>query len=139
MGANRLSPFLRGVVFGLYLAGNTLSEIETEVERPIQTISDTIRAAKAAGGLAWDGSSAPSTGRPRETSTKLDKSDSRTLSLSRDVCTYVHNGRSRLDIMIQKEIKVFKIRIPFKIPFKVEMHYLASSFFFPSASHTPQH
>ena len=102
MGANRLSPFLRGVDFGVHLAGYTLFEIESEVARPYQTISDTIRAAKAAGGFAWDGNSAPSIGRPWKTTTKLDKE-----IVARDVRTYVRNRRpTRLDIMIQKESRI---------------------------------
>ena len=75
----QLSPFLRGVVFGLFLAGSTYQEIADEVEKADgthpcqQTVADTIRRVEKNGGLAFDGERAPQAGRPRHTDSALDR------------------------------------------------------------------
>jgi hypothetical protein len=78
-----LSPYLRGVIYGLLLAGWTYQEIADEVEKPDgeklcqQSVATVASQAKSRGGLHWDGQSASSTspdvGRPRSTTEALDK------------------------------------------------------------------
>lgn len=73
------SPFLRGVVYGLFLAGYTYQEIADEVtktdgEHPCQqSVASIIETAQARGGLQWDGEHAKGAGAPRVTSDDLDK------------------------------------------------------------------
>ena len=73
------NPFLRGVVYGLFLAGYTYQEIAEEVtksdgERPChQSVASVIETAEACGGLRWDGEHAQGAGRPRITTDALDK------------------------------------------------------------------
>jgi hypothetical protein len=77
------SPYLRGVIYGLLLAGWTYEEVAEEVEKPDgtnpcqQTVASVAAQAKAGGGLRWDGESASKTGglagRPRHTKTALDR------------------------------------------------------------------
>jgi hypothetical protein len=74
-----LNPFLRGVVYGLFLAGYTYQEIADEVTKPDgehlcqQSVASVVESAKACGGLEWDGEQALGAGRPRCTSDALDK------------------------------------------------------------------
>lgn len=73
------NPFLRGVIYGLFLAGYTYQEIADEVtktdgEHPCQqSVVSVIEKAQACGGLEWDGEQAQGAGRPRVTSDELDK------------------------------------------------------------------
>ena len=80
----RLTPYLRGVIYGLFLAGYTYQEIADEVEKADgtnpcqQSVASVISQAKSHGGLQWDGeaeykSASSSVGRPRETTQKLDR------------------------------------------------------------------
>ena len=76
----RFNPYLRGVIYGLFLAGMTYQEIADEVEKPDgsnpcqQSIATVVAQATERGGIMWDGASlASKAGRPRETSTALDK------------------------------------------------------------------
>jgi hypothetical protein len=74
-----LTPYLRGVVYGLFLAGCTLLEISEEVVKPdgshpsMSSISDCIKTAESSGGICWDGNTCPPTGRARTWKPALDK------------------------------------------------------------------
>ena len=100
----QLSPFLRGVVFGLFLAGSTYQEIADEVEKADgahpcqQTVADTIRRVEKNGGLAFDGERAPQAGRPRHTDSALDRQILRLV--------FKHGGRAVVTARyVQKVIK----------------------------------
>ncbi|CAK0888840.1 unnamed protein product, partial [Prorocentrum cordatum] len=75
----QLSPFLRGVVYGLFLAGSSYQEIAEEVAKEDgghpcqQTVAATIRRVEKNGGLAFDGGRLSQAGRPRSTETALDR------------------------------------------------------------------
>ena len=79
----RFNPFLRGVIFGLFLAGYTYREIADELEKSdgsnpcFQSVASVVQTAQENGGLAWDGASgstiSDTVGRPRKTSDSLDK------------------------------------------------------------------
>ena len=76
----RLTPFLRGVIYGLLLAGWTYCEIAEEVEKPDgthpsqQAVAKVAATLKSCGGFRWDGhSSSGNAGRPRATTDALDK------------------------------------------------------------------
>jgi hypothetical protein len=77
------TPFLRGVIYGLLLAGWTYNEIAEEMEKPDgtqptqQAIAGVAKQLQTRGGMAWDGEASSSTtdtvGRPRITKDALDK------------------------------------------------------------------
>ena len=77
----RYTPFLRGVIYGLFLAGYAHREIVDELvktdgsEVSLGGVSSAIKTAESKGGLLWDGqlSSSSSAGRPRMTAKALDK------------------------------------------------------------------
>ena len=75
----RLTPFQRGMIFMGFLAGMTQPEIAEEVHKrdgsspSVQAVSDNIAHAQANGGAMWSGQLESGSGRPRETTTKLDK------------------------------------------------------------------
>ena len=58
---SHLSPYIRGVIYGLIIAGWTYQEIADEVEKPDgenlcqQTVATVASQAKARGGMHWDG------------------------------------------------------------------------------------
>ena len=74
-----LNPFLRGVMYGMHLAGMTFREIADEIEKPDgqhpaqQSVSSVVQIAEANGGMAWDGQRAEVPGRPRVTTDALDR------------------------------------------------------------------
>ena len=68
----RLTPFLRGVIYGLYLSGSSFDEIQQEVAKPdgadvtLQSIRNTVAMCEANGGVTFDGRPPSSArGRPR--------------------------------------------------------------------------
>jgi hypothetical protein len=75
----RFTPFLRGVIYGLHLAGYAYHEIQEEVVKPDgsettqQGIADAIAKADRNGGVLWDGEVGKSSGPPRQTTPSLDK------------------------------------------------------------------
>jgi transposase len=75
----RLTPFSRGVAYGLSLAGYSVKEIADEIEKPggcrpsKSTIFETIATARKSGGLGWDGVVVSNAGRPRKTEDALNK------------------------------------------------------------------
>ena len=75
----RLTPFLRGVAYGLSLAGYTLEDIAAEIRKPggcnasQQAIAATISMAEQNGGVEWDGEHHSGAGRPRAIVESLDK------------------------------------------------------------------
>ena len=77
----RLSPYLRGVVYGMRLAGATLDDIHKAVRKPDgssisqQSIFACIRLCEQNGGVRWDGNVAntSSSGRPRETTKAMER------------------------------------------------------------------
>ena len=74
------NPFLRGVIYGLFLAGLPYREIAEELIKPDgsetsqQAVAGVVQQAEANGGLLWDGVAANSNaGRPPATTSALDK------------------------------------------------------------------
>ena len=76
----RLSPYVKGIIFGLFLAGTALEDIVGAVTKDDgshpcqQTVATVVRRCKAEGGSKWDGE-AQTAGRgpPRKTTTALDR------------------------------------------------------------------
>lgn len=76
----RLSPYVKGIIFGLFLAGTTLTDIADEVTKEngdhpcVSTVESTIRICQAKGGSKWNGV-AHSSGRgpARQTTSALDR------------------------------------------------------------------
>ena len=76
----RLSPYVKGVIFGMFLAGSTLWDIADTVvksdgQHPCQqTVAATVARCRAEGGTKWDGQ-VKSTGRgpPRATTDALNR------------------------------------------------------------------
>ena len=75
----RLNPFLRGVIYGMFLAGCSVTEIQDEIEKQDgaspsrMTISRTCRCAARSGGASWDGSTPSGAGRPRSMTAAEEK------------------------------------------------------------------
>lgn len=100
-----LTPFLKGAIFGLLLAGWTYTEIANEIEKPDgtrpsqQAIANVDKQVKSRGGFAWDGAhSAQGVGRPRETTDALDKAIRKVV--------FKYRGRKQVNInFIQKVLK----------------------------------
>lgn len=76
----RLTPYLKGVIFGLFLAGTALQDISDAVTKEDghhpcqQTVSATIRRCQAEGGTKSSGAAQTSDrGPPRKTTTTLDR------------------------------------------------------------------
>jgi len=101
----RFTPFLRGVIYGLLLAGWTYSEIADEVEKPDgthpcqQAVAQVAAQLRACGGFCWDGETGSSeVGRPRSTTDALDKEIVKLV--------FKHRGRRLVTIKyVQKMIK----------------------------------
>ena len=101
----RLTPYLRGAIFAFAIAGFTLMEIQEEVRKPdgtapcLQSISDTVARSTSQGGFDWDGeSSSTSRGRPRVTTTSLDKKIVKFV--------FQHRGRARVTAsFVKKKLK----------------------------------
>ncbi len=99
------SPYLKGVIFGLFLAGTTYREIAEEVVKPDgthpcqQSVASVVEKAEKLGGMLWDGQSDSSlAGCPRVTTDALDK---RILRL-----VFKHRGRAVVTVKyIQQVIK----------------------------------
>ena len=78
---SHFTPFLRGVIYGLFLAGHTHREIADELvkadgsEASHGSVTTAIQQVQAHGGLLWDGETTAdsSAGRPRKTSKALDR------------------------------------------------------------------
>jgi hypothetical protein len=74
----RLSPFARGVIFGLFLAGCPVVDIPDKVVKKdgqhpsLQAVCDTIASCQK-NGVKWDGAAGCSTGRPKLTAPALDR------------------------------------------------------------------
>ena len=77
----RLTPFLRGVAYGLHLAGQSYREIADQLLKPDasettqQAVAGIIKQVQSHGGVLWDGgaTAASSAGRQRNTSRAEDK------------------------------------------------------------------
>ena len=75
----RLTPVQRGMIFMGFLQGMSLNDIACDVPKSDgsqpsrQAVSDTIDLAKANGGSQWDGVVSGDAGRPRRTTSSLDK------------------------------------------------------------------
>ena len=101
----RFTPFLRGAIYGLLLAGWTYSEIAEEVEKPDgtnpsqQAVSQVAAQLQAHGGFSWNGVSASGeVGRPKITTDALDK---KIVAL-----VFKHRGRAMVTIkFVQKMCK----------------------------------
>ena len=101
----RLTPFLRGAIYGLLLAGWTYIEIAEEIEKPDgthpskQAVARVAAQVQALGGVSWDGGSAPSlAGRPRSTTNALDKQIVKLV--------FKHRGRAMVTVrFVQKMCK----------------------------------
>ena len=101
----RLSPYVRGIIFGLYLAGLPLNEILEQVVKPDgsspqkQTVCNTIRMCEKNGGFHWDGGAAKCHpgGGTRVTSSKLDRQVVKAV--------FKHRGSAKVTVkFIQKTI-----------------------------------
>ncbi len=76
----RLSPYLRGIVYGMHLAGATLDDVHTKLRKPDrskltpQGAWACVQLCEENGGVKWDGdaSKLSSSGRPRETTAAMD-------------------------------------------------------------------
>ena len=55
LGAGRLSRFMKGIIFGMFLAGLPYSEIADETDPPKSTVGNTVATCEARGGMEWDG------------------------------------------------------------------------------------
>ena len=78
----RLTPYARGIAYGMSLAGAKLAHIantvvKTDGAHPCQqSIADCLDLCKANGGVRWNGDvkALSDAGRPRETTPEFDKS-----------------------------------------------------------------
>ena len=91
------SPFLRGVIYGLFLAGYTYREIADEVEKPDgshpckTSVASVVQQATQLGGMGWDGETANgNAGRPRRTTNALDKAIVKLV--------FKHRGRAKVTV-----------------------------------------
>jgi len=102
------TPFLRGVVYGLLLAGWTYNEIAEEMEKPDgtqptqQAIAGVAQQLRTRGGMAWDGEASSRTAdavcRPRSTTDALDKAIRKVV--------FKFRGSKKVDVSyIQKVLK----------------------------------
>ena len=75
----RLSPYTRGIVYGMHLAGATLADIASTVAKPDgkkvakQGAGYCIELCERNGGLSWNGCLDSAAGRPRETTAAMDR------------------------------------------------------------------
>ena len=104
--STRLTPFLRGVIYGMFLAGSTYQEIAEEVvksdgHKPCQqTVASVVAQAEENGGLCWNGLAGSATsetvGRPRATTGALDKKIVRLV--------FRHRGKSSVTVRFLKKL-----------------------------------
>ena len=86
----RLTPYLRGIIYGLRMADYVVQDIIKEVEKadgapPSRSaVLRSLALSDQMGGLAWDGMVPPAGGRPEKTSEALEGNHNRTPS-SRDI------------------------------------------------------
>ena len=86
----RLTPYLRGIIYGLRMADYGVQDIIKEVEKadgapPIRSaLLRSLALSDRMGGLAWDGVVPSAGGRPKKTSDALEGNHNRTPS-SRDI------------------------------------------------------
>ena len=87
---NRLTPYLRGIIYGLRMADYGVQDIIKEVEKadgapPSRSaVLRSLALSDRMGGLAWDGVVPSAGGRPKITSDALEGNHNRTPS-SRDI------------------------------------------------------
>ena len=83
----RLTPYLRGVIYGLMLAGYSVDDIADEVEKPDgsqpspSAVRQSLQLSEEEGGMAWDGVAQTGGGRPKKTTDALDRAISLSLSM----------------------------------------------------------
>lgn len=99
----RLSPFLRGVVYGMFLAGTLPGDIIKSVTKSDgaamseQAARDTIQLVEKNGGLKWDGDAAAlsEAGRPRETTPAFDRKVAKLV--------FKHRGKMKVTVQLIKK------------------------------------
>ena len=115
----RLNAYQRGMIYMGFLCGMSLTEIRDEVEKSngghpsLQAVSNTIDLAREMGGALWDGQIQGAAGRPRETSSGLDKSMVRLVFKMRGravvtasyVRKHLREARKLSDRTIQRRLK----------------------------------
>ena len=75
----RLTPYLRGIIYGLMLAGYSVGDIVDEVAKrdgsqPSPTaVRQSLEVSQEIGGMAWDGVVETGAGRPKKTTHALDR------------------------------------------------------------------
>ena len=100
---SRLTPFLRGVIYGMFLAGSSVPEIMEEVVKPDgfpvskTSVETAIQRAEETGGMHSDGDfgAAAHSGRPRSTTTALDKA---LVEL-----VFKHRGRAKVTVAFARK------------------------------------
>ena len=104
----RLTPFLRGAIYSLFLAGLPEEEIVATVKKPdginpsLTAVRYTIKLCQAMGGMAWDGVLQTRAGRPQETSHALDRSIVRLV--------FKYRGRAKVTTdFVQKRIRAARL------------------------------
>ena len=99
----RLSPFLRGVVYGAFLFGALPGDIVQTVTKPDgaamseQAARDTIQLVESNGGLKWDGDATAlsEAGRPRETTPAFDRKVTKLV--------FKHRGKMKVTVQLIKK------------------------------------
>ena len=92
---SRYSPFLRGVIYGMFLAGSSQRDIVDELTKsdgsPVSQpgVCATIQMVEANGGVLWDGEvkPGPCEGRPRATTKALDRKILRLVFRMLSICS----------------------------------------------------
>ena len=75
----RLTPYLRGIIYGLMMAGYSVDDIADEVEKPDGSqpspvaVRQSLQLPQEEGGMAWDGVAQTGGGRPKKTTDALDR------------------------------------------------------------------
>ena len=104
----RLSPYVKGIILGMSLAGMASRDIAKQVVKgdgthpPYQTVSATLKRCLAEGGLAWNGEArAVGRGPPRKTSAALDRRIVRTV--------FKHRGSAKVTVdFLRKQIPALR-------------------------------
>ena len=102
----RLTPFLRGVIYGMFLSGMTIPEIRDEIikgdgECPsYNAVGNLIKQCTAKGGLLWNGGAdvKHAGGRPRTTTSSLDR---KVIKL-----VFKHRGSAKVTVKFVRKVLV---------------------------------
>ena len=116
----RLTPYLRGIVYGLMFAGYSVDDIVDEVEKPDGSqpspsgVRQSLQLSKEEGGMAWDGVARTGGGQPKKTADALDRAILRLV--------FKHRGKAKVTAEVRRRtrdiINLTKLRPP-ESPFNV--------------------